>query len=58
MATKPVDTQVLDWKQWLGGAPDQPFSEEKFYRWRWFWNFGGGAMTDLLTHWIESCTGP
>jgi len=23
LATKPVDTQVLDWKQWLGGAPDQ-----------------------------------
>jgi predicted dehydrogenase len=53
LATKPVDTQVLDWKQWLGGAPDQPFSEEKFYRWRWFWNFGGGAMTDLFTHWID-----
>ncbi len=50
---KPVDTQALDWKQWLGGAPDQPFSEEKFYRWRWFWNFGGGAMTDLFTHWID-----
>jgi predicted dehydrogenase len=51
--TKPVDTQALDWKLWLGGAPDQPFSEEKFYRWRWFWNFGGGAMTDLFTHWID-----
>ena len=50
---KPVDTQALDWKQWLGGAPDQPFSEEKFYRWRWFWDFGGGAMTDLFTHWID-----
>jgi predicted dehydrogenase len=50
---RPVDTQALDWKQWLGGAPDQPFSEEKFYRWRWFWNFGGGAMTDLFTHWID-----
>ena len=36
-----------------GGAPDQPFSEEKFYHWRWFWNFGGGAMTDLFTHWID-----
>jgi|SRR5712664_490653 len=48
-----VDTQALDWKQWLGGAPQQPFSEEKFYRWRWFWNFGGGAMTDLFTHWID-----
>jgi predicted dehydrogenase len=50
---KPVDTQALDWKQWLGGAPDQPFSDEKFYRWRWFWSFGGGAMTDLFTHWID-----
>ena len=50
---KPFDTQALDWKQWLGGAPDQPFSEEKFYRWRWYWNFGGGAMTDLFTHWID-----
>ncbi len=45
---------ALDWKQWLGGAPlDQPFSEDKFYLWRWYWNFGGGAMTDLFTHWID-----
>ncbi len=50
---KPIDTQALDWKMWLGGAPDQPFSEEKFYHWRWFWNFGGGGMTDLFTHWID-----
>ena len=50
---KPVDVAQLDWKQWLGGAPDQPFSLEKYDRWRWFWNFGGGAMTDLFTHWID-----
>jgi predicted dehydrogenase len=50
---QPVDTQALDWKRWLGSAPDQPFSEEKFYHWRWFWNFGGGAMTDLFAHWID-----
>ena len=50
---KPIDAQALDWKMWLGGAPDQPFSEEKYYRWRWFWNFGGGGMTDLFTHWID-----
>jgi len=48
-----TDQQALDWKRWLGTAPDQPFSEEKFKNWRWFWNFGGGAMTDLLTHWID-----
>lgn len=50
---KAVDVQALDWKRWLGGAADQPFSEEKFYVWRWYWNFGGGAMTDLFTHWID-----
>jgi predicted dehydrogenase len=50
---KPVDAQALDWKLWLGGAPDQPFSQEKFDHWRWFWNFGGGAMTDLFSHWID-----
>src|SRR6266851_5290453 len=38
---KPVDMQALDWKQWLGGAPEQPFSAERFYLWRWFWNSGG-----------------
>jgi predicted dehydrogenase len=51
--SKPIDTGALDWKLWLGSAPDQPFSDEKFARWRWFWNFGGGAMTDLFTHWID-----
>ena len=50
---KPIDTQALDWKLWLGGAPDQPFTEEKYKHWRWFWNFGGGAMTDLFSHWID-----
>ena len=50
---KPVDQSQLDWNRWLGGAPDQPFTLEKFFRWRWFWNFGGGAMTDLFTHWID-----
>ena len=51
--SKPTDTQALDWKMWLGGAPDRPFSEEVFSHWRWFWNFGGGGMTDLFTHWID-----
>jgi predicted dehydrogenase len=53
MTPRPVDIQALDWKQWLGGAPDQLFTEEKFYRWRWFWNFGGGSMTDLFSHWVD-----
>ena len=52
-STKPIDTSLLDWKRWLGSAPEQPYSEEKYRRWRWFWDFGGGAMTDLFAHWID-----
>jgi predicted dehydrogenase len=48
-----VDQSQLDWKRFLGNAPDQPFTLEKFYWWRWFWDFGGGILTDLLTHWID-----
>ena len=50
---KPIDTSQLDWKRWLGSAPEQEFTIEKYARWRWFWNFGGGAMTDLFAHWID-----
>jgi predicted dehydrogenase len=50
---KPMDASALDWKLWLGSAPDQPFSAEKYSHWRWYWNFGGGAMTDLFAHWID-----
>ena len=48
-----IDPAELDWKRFLGDAPDQPFTEEKFRWWRWYWDFGGGILTDLLTHWID-----
>jgi predicted dehydrogenase len=48
-----IDAAKLDWKRWLGPAPEQPFSEIRYRRWRWFWDFGGGALTDLMTHWID-----
>jgi predicted dehydrogenase len=53
MAAHEVDESQLDWKKFLGAAPDQPFTNEKFYHWRFFWDFGGGILTDLLTHWID-----
>lgn len=48
-----IDPGQLDWKKFLGSAPDQPFSVEKYVWWRFFWDFGGGILTDLLTHWID-----
>ena len=43
----------VDWKAFLGTAPDQPFDEYRFRNWRWFWDFGGGLLTDLMVHWID-----
>ena len=52
-APKPIDVAQLDWKQWQGGNSDIPFSLEKYSHWRWYWAYGGGAMTDLFAHWID-----
>ena len=49
----PVSLDKLDWKRWLGAAPDRPFAPERFYQWRHFWDYGGGQITDLMTHWID-----
>jgi predicted dehydrogenase len=48
-----VDPRQVAWKDFLGGAPDQPFDEFRFRNWRWFWDFGGGLLTDLMVHWID-----
>ena len=49
----PIDTSKLDWKMFLGSAPDQPFDAERYRYWRWFYDFGGGSMTDLFLHWVD-----
>ena len=48
-----VDPKAVDWKAFLGNAPDQPFDEYRMRNWRWFWDFGGGIFTDLMVHWVD-----
>ena len=33
--------------------PDRPFDADQYAHWRWYWDFGGGAMTDLFVHWVD-----
>jgi predicted dehydrogenase len=47
------DTTKLDWKRFLGSAADRPFDADTYANWRWYWDFGGGAMTDLFVHWVD-----
>ena len=48
-----IDPASVDWKQFLGNARSQPFDEYRFRNWRWFWDFGGGILTDLMVHFID-----
>jgi predicted dehydrogenase len=51
----PIDEGVapgpdLDWKAWLGPAPKRDWDPNRYFRWRWFWDYSGGIATDLFIH--------
>ncbi|HEX4810636.1 MAG TPA: Gfo/Idh/MocA family oxidoreductase [Bryobacteraceae bacterium] len=48
-----IDPSTVDWKAWLGNARPQPFDAYRFREWRWFWDFGGGVLDDLMVHYID-----
>ena len=49
----------LDWDMWLGPAPNRPFNTNRWGvgdRWstfRYFWDYGGGWMTDWAIHLLD-----
>jgi predicted dehydrogenase len=40
----------IDWKMWLGKAPQRPYSGDRFFRFRKYWDYSGGIATDLFFH--------
>ena len=49
-----LDESEIDWKAWLGNAPDRPPDPWRYARWRWYWDYGGGHLTDLYSHWCDT----
>lgn len=43
--------ETIDWDQFQGPAPNKvPFSLERFFRWRCWFDYGTGLSGDLLSH--------
>ncbi|MFC1542219.1 Gfo/Idh/MocA family protein [Candidatus Latescibacterota bacterium] len=40
----------IDWRQFLGNSQRRPFSLERFFRWRLWFDYGTGLSGDLFTH--------
>jgi predicted dehydrogenase len=40
----------IDWKMWLGPAPQMAWAPDRFYRFRKYWDYSGGIATDLFYH--------
>ncbi len=47
---KEATPETVDWPRWLGTAPKRPFSPERYFRWRKYWDYSGGIATDLFYH--------
>ncbi len=42
------------WDQWLGPAPKVPYNKNRtFYRFRWFYNYSGGQVTNFGVHYMD-----
>ena len=47
---KPGDENSIDWKQWLGKAPEVPFSTRRYYSWARYFDYDTGIFGQLFSH--------
>lgn len=44
----------FDWDAWLGPAPKVAYNKNRaFYRFRWFYDYSGGQMTNFGVHYLD-----
>lgn len=43
----------LDWERFLGGTKKIEYEAMRYDAWRYFPEYGGGLLSDILTHWAD-----
>ncbi|MEO8657389.1 MAG: Gfo/Idh/MocA family oxidoreductase [Bryobacteraceae bacterium] len=46
-------TGDLDWKQWLGTAPQREVDATRFFNWYYFWEYSGGLLVGQAAHIVD-----
>lgn len=44
----------LDWKTWLGSAPDRPLDPLRYFNWYYFYDYSGGMLVGQAAHVIDA----
>jgi predicted dehydrogenase len=45
--------ETLDWNEWVGPAPEQPYAELKHRGWHQLWDFGNGEIGNQGIHQLD-----
>jgi predicted dehydrogenase len=47
-------TGDLDWKMWLGPAPQRPEDARRFFNWYWYEEYSGGLLIGQAAHVVDA----
>ena len=56
--------EQIDWDGFLGKASKREFDADRYWGWRWYWDYAGGPLTELggeyldLIHWLSGVESP
>jgi len=49
-----VTEDQVNWKEFLGTAPDVPWDPARYFQWRCYWDYSNGIGGDLMVHQVDA----